>query len=81
MELAKELRARLGGKWEGDAEECQGLVCMGGVKLKVVLERDGAMHVCEVFEGGAVVGHARDEGAVRAVGVALKQWRSTRGGG
>lgn len=78
MTLAKELRARLGGKWEGDEGECQGLVVVGDVKLRVVLERDGAAHVCEVFEGGAVVGSAREEGALRAVGAALKQWKAER---
>ena len=77
--LAKELRARLGGRWEGDEEECQGLVVVGGVKLKVVLERDGGVHGCEVFEGGAVVGRAREEGALRAVGAALRRWKASEG--
>ncbi len=79
MELAETLRSKLGGSWEGDEEECQGLLESNGRKLKVTLERDGDAHVCEVFDGGAVVGSARASPATRAVGEALRAWR--RGAG
>ena len=76
-DLAATLRARLGGRWEGDEEECQGLVRWRGRALKVELRSaPGGAHECAIFEGGVALATGRGEGALEALREALSSMRS-----
>ena len=79
-ELAAMLRARLGGQWEGDEEECQGLVRWRARALKVELRRTpNGTHECAIFEGGAALATGRSEGALEALREALASMRQSEG--
>jgi len=69
------LEERLGGKWDGDASECHGLVQLYGVPLKIEILQANEQYTCTIFRGGAAVCDVSDADPRIAVATALKKVR------